>query len=214
LSRLFNLQHHVAFRGIDDRVICGLGNEGNLSQRRACYAKPSDLFDMAILTQICHSIGFGIGVSQCNRGDLIMPSMSRSALVPYTAEQMYRVVNDTQDYPSFVPWCNQSEFKILSDCEKQATLHFARGAIKTSFTTRNTLSEGESIAMELVDGPFKQLHGVWRFTEIEDLGSRVELSLEFELSNPVLKLALESFFNQICDRLVSSFVGRAEQIYN
>lgn len=142
-----------------------------------------------------------------------MPSMIRSALVPYTAQQMYQVVNDTQDYPSFVPWCDRSEFEILSHDQKQATLHFAKGAIKTSFTTRNTLSEGESITMELVDGPFKQLHGVWRFVEIEDLGSRVELSLEFELSNPVLKLALESFFNQICDRLVSSFVERAEQIY-
>lgn len=142
-----------------------------------------------------------------------MPRMSRSALVPYTAEQMYQVVNDTQDYPSFVPWCDQSEYQMLGNQEKQATLHFSRGAIKTSFTTRNTLSEGESIAMELVDGPFRKLHGVWRFTEIEDLGSRVELSLEFELSNPVLKLALESFFNQICDRLVSSFVERAEQVY-
>jgi ribosome-associated toxin RatA of RatAB toxin-antitoxin module len=67
--------------------------------------------------------------------------------------------------------------------------------------------------MTLIDGPFKQLQGEWRFTEIEELGSRVELSLEFELSNPMLKLALESFFNQICDRLVSSFVERAEQIY-
>jgi ribosome-associated toxin RatA of RatAB toxin-antitoxin module len=139
--------------------------------------------------------------------------MSRSALVPFSAKQMYQVVNDTQDYPSFVPWCNQSEFEILSDNEKQATLHFARGAIKTAFTTRNTLTENESIAMTLVDGPFKQLHGVWSFTEIEELGSKVELSLEFELSNPMLKIALESFFNQICDRLVSSFVERAEQIY-
>jgi ribosome-associated toxin RatA of RatAB toxin-antitoxin module len=142
-----------------------------------------------------------------------MPSISRSALVPYSAEQMYQVVNNTQDYPSFVPWCNQSESKILGLNEKQATLHFARGAIKTSFTTRNILTESEVIAMTLIDGPFKQLQGEWRFTEIEELGSRVELSLEFELSNPMLKLALESFFNQICDRLVSSFVERAEQIY-
>ena len=67
--------------------------------------------------------------------------------------------------------------------------------------------------MQLLDGPFKQLHGAWTFTDIDDIGSRVELALQFELSNPMLKIALEAFFNQLCDRMVSSFVERARQLY-
>tara|TARA_E500000178_G_C16406529_1_gene481049 strand:- start:22 stop:450 length:429 start_codon:yes stop_codon:yes gene_type:complete len=142
-----------------------------------------------------------------------MPTISRSALVPHSAAQMYAIVNDVEHYPDFVPWCSGSEFKMLADDQKQATLHFSRGTIKTAFTTRNTLTAGETIAMQLLDGPFKQLQGAWTFTDIDDIGSRVELSLQFELSNPMLKVALEAFFNQLCDRMVSSFVERARQLY-
>ena len=142
-----------------------------------------------------------------------MASVSRSALVPYSAEQMYQLVNDIDCYPEFVPWCVNSTSELLSEKQKQATLYFARGAIKTHFTTRNDLYSGERIDMKLVDGPFKHLHGDWKFIDIEDHGSRVQLELEFELSNRMLKVALEAFFNQICDRLVSSFVERANEVY-
>lgn len=30
-----------------------------------------------------------------------MPQISRTALVPYSAEQMYQLVNDVQSYPQF-----------------------------------------------------------------------------------------------------------------
>ncbi|MEM8843721.1 MAG: type II toxin-antitoxin system RatA family toxin [Pseudomonadota bacterium] len=143
-----------------------------------------------------------------------MGSVSRSALVPYSAKQMFKLVNDIDCYPEFVPWCVKSTSELLSEKQKQATLHFARGAIKTSFTTQNELEDGERIDMQLIDGPFKHLHGDWKFIEIEGHGSRVQLDLEFELSNRMLKLALEAFFNQICDRLVNSFVERADQIYS
>lgn len=31
-----------------------------------------------------------------------MPQISRTALVPYSAEQMYQLVNDVQSYPQFL----------------------------------------------------------------------------------------------------------------
>ena len=142
-----------------------------------------------------------------------MSKVSRSALVPYSAQQMYELVNNTEQYPEFVPWCSNSTEKIFSEDDKQATLYFSRGAIKTSFTTKNTLVVNEKIIMDLVDGPFSELQGEWRFIDIGETGSRVELDVEFELSNRVLKLALESFFTQVCDRLVNAFVQRASEIY-
>jgi len=140
-------------------------------------------------------------------------NVSRSALVPYSAAQMYALVNDIESYPKFVPWCSKSTFKDVSESEKEAALFFSRGAIKTSFTTRNKLSPNQRIELQLVDGPFRQLQGMWQFVDIDDEGSRVQLDLEFELSSRMLKIALESFFSQICDRLVTSFVRRANDVY-
>ena len=142
-----------------------------------------------------------------------MSNVSRNAIVPYSAAQMYALVNDIDEYPQFVPWCSRSSSEELSVSEKKATLYFSRGAIKTSFTTKNTLSPDQRIELQLVDGPFSQLHGTWQFSDIDDNGSRVQLDLEFELSSRMLKLALESFFSQICDRLVTSFVQRANDVY-
>ena len=142
-----------------------------------------------------------------------MSTVSRSALVPFSAAQMYALVNDTEAYPKFVPWCINSSEKLISNSEKEATLYFSRSPIKTSFTTKNILIPNEKIDMQLVDGPFSQLEGIWRFIDIDNSGSKVELDLEFELSNRMLKIALESFFNQVCDRLVNAFVQRANEVY-
>lgn len=142
-----------------------------------------------------------------------MAKVSRNALVPYTAAQMYAIVNAVEQYPQFVPWCVSSTEKEVTINEKKAMLKFARGALKTSFTTKNILSQNERIEMQLVEGPFKQLEGVWLFTDIDQAGSKVELDLDFEISNRIIRVALEAFFSQICDRMVTAFVQRAQEVY-
>ena len=142
-----------------------------------------------------------------------MPSINRSALVSYSAAQMYALVNQVEHYPEFVPWCVSSDSSMLTENEQRATLNFSKGAIRTAFTTRNTLTEGVRVDMQLIDGPFKQLQGFWRFEDIADNGSSVSLELQFELSNRVLKFALEGLFKQITERLVMAFVERAGVVY-
>lgn len=142
-----------------------------------------------------------------------MAKVSRNAIVPYTAAQMYAIVNAVEQYPQFVPWCVFSSEKEVAINEKKAMLKFARGALKTSFTTKNILSLNERIEMQLVEGPFKQLEGAWLFADIDQAGSKVELDLDFEISNRIIRAALEAFFSQICDRMVTAFVQRAQEVY-
>ncbi len=142
-----------------------------------------------------------------------MPFVTRSAIVPYSAAKMYELVNEVESYPEFIPWCCASSDEQKSELDKRATLVFARGVLKTSFTTKNTLTPNKRIEMQLVDGPFRHLRGVWEFSNIGNSGSRVKLELDYELSNRVFKMALEAFFNQIANRLVTAFVRRAEEVY-
>ena len=37
-----------------------------------------------------------------------MPVINRSALVPYSAAEMYALVDDIQAYPQFLPWCRSA----------------------------------------------------------------------------------------------------------
>jgi len=142
-----------------------------------------------------------------------MPSLNRSALVPYSAAQMYALVNQVEHYPEFVPWCVSSDSTMLAEDQQRASLNFSKGAIRTAFTTLNTLTTATRVEMQLVDGPFKRLQGCWRFQDIGDTGSSVSLELQFELSNRMLKFALEGLFKQITERLVMAFVERAAVVY-
>ena len=68
-----------------------------------------------------------------------MQVVERSALVTYTASQMFALVNDVARYPEFLPWCMGARVEDVSAVERIAALKVARGVLQTEFTTRNTL---------------------------------------------------------------------------
>ena len=88
-----------------------------------------------------------------------------------------------------------------------------KGPLRQHFTTRNVLDPNTRISMELVDGPFRNLDGQWKFAEIGDAGCRVSFNIEFNFSGMLLQKALGPLFNEICSRLVDAFVERAHELY-
>ena len=143
-----------------------------------------------------------------------MTTISRSSLVLFTPDQMFDLVNDVEAYPSFMPWCRNSKIITKTDTVITASLDLAKGGIHHQFSTRNTLVAGESITIELIDGPFQHLEGVWQFAMIGDnQGCRVQLDMDFEFSNRLISIALGPIFTQISGSLVDSFCKRAQDIY-
>lgn len=147
-----------------------------------------------------------------------MPTIQRSALVPFSAQQMYQLVNDVDAYPEFLPWCGGAE--VIEDIQeggktfRVARVDISKGPIKQSFTTRNELTDGEQIKLSLVDGPFRQLQGQWLFANIGESGCRVTFDIEFSFGSVVLEKTVGPVFKEICARLVDAFVARARQQYS
>jgi ribosome-associated toxin RatA of RatAB toxin-antitoxin module len=139
--------------------------------------------------------------------------IDRHALVPYTTEQMYALVDDVPRYPQFLPWCRTAEEIERTPSEVVASLQVHKGALHARFTTRNRLEPYTAIVLQLVDGPFRSLSGAWRFSPIADKGSRVSLQLEFAFANPLNAWLLEPVFEHTCNSLVDAFVARAQAIY-
>ncbi len=142
-----------------------------------------------------------------------MRKVHRSALVPYTAAQMYTLVKDVEAYPSFLLWCNASEVHIREEAFIEASLELHRGRISKRFRTRNTLRENEFLGIELVGGPFKHMSGGWTFAQLGDAGCKVELSLEFEFESRATDIIFGRFFENTCNSLVDSFTHQAAKIY-
>lgn len=142
-----------------------------------------------------------------------MPSVNKSALVEYGALDMFNIVNDVEKYSDFLPWCGSSTVLSRTDDEVKASVEISHSGINKTFVTLNRIQPGKFIEMRLIEGPFKHLHGFWRFTSIGDKGCKVTLDLEYEFSSKLLGLAIGPIFTQIANTLVDAFCKRAEAIY-
>jgi ribosome-associated toxin RatA of RatAB toxin-antitoxin module len=142
-----------------------------------------------------------------------MSVVERSALVNYSAQEMYDLVNDVNQYVDFLPGCVASEVLEETSDSMLAVMEMRKGPIHQTFTTRNSLIKGESIVIELKNGPFKFLNGQWKFRDLKAGACKVELELKFEFSNQVVALAFGRIFNELTSRLVDSFVARAKVVY-
>lgn len=142
-----------------------------------------------------------------------MPSFSKQVTVQYTADQMYNLVNDIDAYSTFIPLCISSEVHEEQDHKLRATIKIAKGKIGFEFTTVNTMEKGRSISMNMENGPFKSLKGVWRFTPLGTHECIISLHFEYEFPNKLLGVALGGLFKQLCDSMVESFYKQAAVRY-
>lgn len=143
-----------------------------------------------------------------------MTQVERSALVLHTAEEMFDLINDVERYPEFLPWCAKTEIVSRTDEELVATLFLSKGGLNYSFTTRNQLNRPTRMTLELVEGPFSSLAGVWDFKVLSDEASKVSLNLQFDFSGKIASFAMSKVFNQVATTLVDAFVTRADQVYS
>ena len=142
-----------------------------------------------------------------------MTIISKSALVSYTPEQMYQLVDDIEAYPAFLPWCGDATILNRDNNTVEASLFIAHSGLNKTFSTRNSNFPYEKIEMRLLDGPFKHLEGVWIFEPLGDAACKVSLNLDFEFSSKIIGLTLGPIFNKIANSLVDAFIQRANSVY-
>ena len=154
-----------------------------------------------------------------------MKNIHKSVLIWYTPEEMFRLVTDVALYPEFLPWCDRASVLETDAQGMVAEVGISLGGIQQTFTTRNTHEEGRSLHMALVDGPFSQLEGTWRFLPLQKPGvepsadpldapaCKVEFSLQYAFASRTLSMVVSPVFDRIANTFVEAFVKRAEQVH-
>ncbi len=142
-----------------------------------------------------------------------MATVKKSALVLYSAAEMYNLVNDIENYPQFLPWCRSASVVLCGEDELRATIEMAKGAVHKTFTTSNRMQKHKMIDIRLLEGPFQRLEGYWRFDPLRADACKVSLDMEFEFSSTLLRKVIEPVFKQIASSLVDAFCKRAVDIY-
>lgn len=142
-----------------------------------------------------------------------MPRVEKSALVQHTAMQMYELVANVDDYQHFLPWCSNSRVVSADAQQICGEIEVSRLGIRQKFTTCNRIDPGRSMTLELKEGPFSRLEGLWVFTALSDEACKVQLTLDFEFSGSLINRAFGQVFSMIANELVDAFCKRADQVY-
>ena len=142
-----------------------------------------------------------------------MTVVQKSALVKFSAMEMFELVDDIESYPDFLPWCSGSKILKREGEIVEAEIQISKAGFNKSFATRNKSDGHGKLFMTLLDGPFSSLDGVWDFMPLREDASKITLDLEFEMNGRLASLAFGAVFNQICNTMVSSFTERAKKVY-
>lgn len=142
-----------------------------------------------------------------------MTTISKSALVHYSPQQMFKLVDDIDAYAEFLPWCGKATETFRSEDKVEASLFISYSGLNKSFATQNINTAYEKIEMHLLDGPFKNLDGVWLFEPLGESACKISLSLNFEFSSKIISVTLGPVFSKIANTIVDAFIKRADSIY-
>ena len=142
-----------------------------------------------------------------------MPNICRSALVAFSAESMFDLINDVNSYPEFIPGCAETKILEQNEDSMKASLLISKGGVRQWFTTQNSLARGQFVKMDLVDGPFSNLTGGWTLTPLTEEACKIELNLDFAFSSKLAEMAFGPVFKSIAASMVVAFTQRAKKIY-
>ncbi len=142
-----------------------------------------------------------------------MSRIERSALVNFSAPQMYSLVNDIERYPEFMHGCSGAEILERGENFLTARLELNKAGTKQAFVTRNELNEPTSMTMKLIEGPFKKFSGRWQFDALKDDACKVTFSLDYEFANPLLGMLMKATFEKVASEQVNCLCERAKTIY-
>jgi ribosome-associated toxin RatA of RatAB toxin-antitoxin module len=139
--------------------------------------------------------------------------VTKSVLVGYSAEQMFELVDAVEAYPLFLPWCSGAEVAYRDATRTRATIHVNYHGAKQSFTTENTKDAPRTMAVKLVEGPFRILDGEWRFLPLSESACKIDFRLHYEFASKLLEKLVGPVFTYMATTMVDAFVKRADKLY-
>ena len=144
-----------------------------------------------------------------------MKTVHRSVLIWYSAEEMFALVTDVPKYGEFLPWCDRASIIALEPDGMKAEIGIAFGGLRQTFPTRNRHVPGREVGMKLVEGPFSNLDGCWKFSPVGEgqRACKVTLELHYGFKSTTLAALVGPVFDKIAGTLVDAFVKRAEHVY-
>ena len=140
-------------------------------------------------------------------------NVRKSALVEFSAEHMFDLIEAAEDYPAFLPWCAGASILARDENTVAAEITVDFHGVRFQVTTRNPKRRPEYMAIVLERGPFRRFEGEWRLTPLAPDACKIEFGLQYEFDSPLMGRLAGTVFDRITNTLVDAFVVRACEVH-
>jgi coenzyme Q-binding protein COQ10 len=138
--------------------------------------------------------------------------------VAHSAEEMFALVARVEDYPQFLPLCEELKVRHRDQRDGKellvATMTVGYGMIHESFTTSVHLDPaGNKILVEYLDGPFTFLENRWQFRPTGEGSCEVDFYIAYAFRSRLFERLVGRLFVKAVARYTSAFEARADVVY-
>lgn len=140
--------------------------------------------------------------------------VTRSALVPYAASDVFDIIERAEHYPAFLPWCSQATILSRDESSVEAIIGVAWRGVRFKFRTRNPKRRPEWLAVKLAEGPFRRFEGEWHLRTLAPSACKIEFALGYEFDGLLVRSAAGVVFDRIASTFVDAFIARAEALFD
>lgn len=142
-----------------------------------------------------------------------MPRHEEQKILAYAPDELFSVVADVKDYPSFVPWCTGALIHQEGPQGIIAELEIGFGPFQESFTSEVTLDRPRQVRVRAVEGgPLEHLTNTWTFTPAGD-GTHVDLLVDFQFKSRLLDHVADTMFHEAATRMMGAFESRVHRVH-
>ena len=132
----------------------------------------------------------------------------------HKAIDLYKIVLDIEKYPDYIPWCSKIEILKRANNEINAIMVVDYKFFPSQKFTSNVTFDLNKLFVKTkyIDGPLKDLDTIWEFKDIKKNTSKILFTIQFEFKNFFHQKFAELFFPLVENKMIESFIKRADQI--
>ena len=142
-----------------------------------------------------------------------MKSSDKQVIINHPAKKLYKIVLDIEKYPDYIPWCSNAIIHSKTKKNLIADLSIDYKFFKKTFTS-NVRFDSKKLIIDVlyINGPLKNLETKWLFKEVDKNNTKVDFIIKFEFKNFIYQNLAEIFFDLIENKMIISFIKRADDI--
>lgn len=138
--------------------------------------------------------------------------------VAHSADDMFALVAQVEDYPKFLPLCEELTVRQREQRDGKevltATMVVGYKLLRESFTTQVTLDQASrTIVVEYLDGPFSHLENRWHFAPLGPKTCEVDFYIAYTFRSRMLERLIGGLFDKAVRKYTHAFEARADEVY-